>query len=84
MKLNIELDITPQEARQVLGLPDLEPMQGAVLARIEKRILDASDMLSVEGLLRTWLSLVPIGSEQYLKTLNRFFRTASTKEKSPT
>jgi hypothetical protein len=74
MKVHIELDITPKEAREVLGLPDLEPMQAAVLARIEKRILDASDLLSVEGLLRTWLSLVPIGSEQYLKTLNSFFR----------
>jgi hypothetical protein len=78
MKVHIELDITPKEAREVLGLPDLEPMQAAALSRIEKRILDASDALSVEGLLRTWLSLVPGSSEQYLKTLNSLFRSASS------
>jgi len=78
MKVNIEFDITPKEAREVLGLPDLEPMQAAVLARIEKRLLDATDIVSAEGLLRTWLSLVPVGSEAYLKTLNSFLRSASS------
>lgn len=78
MKVNIELDITPQEARELLGLPDLEPLQSAVLARIEQRLLDATDVLSADGLLRTWLSLVPVGSEAYLKTLNSFFRSASS------
>jgi hypothetical protein len=80
MKVNIELDLTPKEAREVLGLPDLEPMQAAVLARIEARMLEATDILSAEGLLRTWLSLVPVGSEAYLKTLNNFFRSASTEK----
>ncbi len=79
MKFHIEIDCTPQEARELLGLPDLGPMQGAVLARIEKQLLDATDLMSAEGLLRTWLSLVPAGSEQYLKTLSNLFKGASGK-----
>jgi hypothetical protein len=79
MKFNIELDCTPQEARELLGLPDLGPIQGAVLARIEKQLLDATDLMSAEGLLRTWLSLVPVGSEQYLKTLSSLFKGSAGK-----
>ena len=28
MKINIEVDLTPDEARRMLGLPDLAPMFG--------------------------------------------------------
>ncbi|MDU1669419.1 MAG: DUF6489 family protein, partial [Bradyrhizobium sp.] len=31
MKVNIEIDCTPLEARQLFGLPDLGPMQAAVM-----------------------------------------------------
>ncbi len=78
MKLNMELDCTPQEARELLGLPDIRPMQSAVMGRVEKQMLDAAELLSPEGLLRTWLSLVPIGSEQYRRTLGGLFRKAAS------
>lgn len=69
MKMTIEIDCTPQEARTFVGLPDLEPLQAAVLAQIEKRLLDAASGISPEKMLKTWFSLVP-GSEQYLKTMS--------------
>ena len=31
MKINIEMDCTPEEFRQCFGLPDLRPIQEAVL-----------------------------------------------------
>lgn len=71
MKMTIEIDCTPQEARTLMGLPDLEPLQTAVLAQIEKRMLDAASGMSAEKMLKTWFSLVP-GSDQYLKTMAGF------------
>ena len=38
MKITINVDCTPLEARQFMGLPDVEPMQKAVMEDIEKRI----------------------------------------------
>ena len=39
MKVTIEIDCTPVEARQFMGLPDVQPMQAAVMAEIEKRVM---------------------------------------------
>ncbi len=41
MKINIEFDITPEEARKALGLPDLEPVQQRIIAELEGRRLEA-------------------------------------------
>ena len=74
MKMNVEIDVTPEEARQFLGLPDVKPMQEAVMAQVQAHMLDAVDRLSPEGVLRSWLSLVPQGSEGVADMMGRFFR----------
>ncbi len=59
MKINLEIDCTPEEARRFLGLPDLEPLQAAVMARLQQQMLDAVTALSPESLLRQWVPLMP-------------------------
>ena len=54
MKLKIDIDCTPQEARAFLGLPDVEPMQEAVLARAQKRLTEYLDARDPEALLKLW------------------------------
>ncbi|GAC1306774.1 MAG: hypothetical protein NVS2B3_03870 [Vulcanimicrobiaceae bacterium] len=73
MKMTVEIDCTPQEARTFVGLPDLEPMQKAVLAQMERRLVEAASGMSAEAVLRTWFSLVP-GSENYLKSMTKFLK----------
>ena len=34
MKVTIEIDCTPDEARVFMGLPDVKPMQAAVMASL--------------------------------------------------
>ncbi len=41
MKISIDIDVTPEEARKMMGLPDLEPMQTALLDKIQAK-MDAS------------------------------------------
>ncbi len=74
MKMNVEIDVTPDEARQFLGLPDVKPMQEAVLAHMQAHMLEAADRLSPEGILRSWLSLVPQGTEGMADMFGRFLR----------
>ena len=35
MKVNIEIDCTPLEARQFMGLPDVQPMQNAMMEKLQ-------------------------------------------------
>jgi hypothetical protein len=39
MKINIEIDISPIEARSFLGLPDVGPMQDEVLGEMKKKVM---------------------------------------------
>jgi Family of unknown function (DUF6489) len=66
MKISIEIDCTPIEARQFLGLPNVEPMQAVMLAKLEKRMSEEIDRFSPEALMKSWVGLFPeyrVGSE---------------------
>jgi hypothetical protein len=66
MKLNIEIDCTPDEARRVMGLPDVTKMQEKIAAEMEKRVMDAIKTASdPEALLKTWFSWGSQGLEQF-------------------
>ena len=43
MKVNIELDLTPEEARRFFGLPDITPLQEQIMERIQDQIKASAD-----------------------------------------
>jgi Family of unknown function (DUF6489) len=59
MKITVEIDCTPDEARRFLGLPDVAPMQEAVVAKLQERITRAVDSTTPEALMKAWLPMVP-------------------------
>ena len=63
MKITINVDCTPLEARQFIGLPDVEPMQKAVMADIEKRMLTEIDRYSPESLFKACLPIAGMNAE---------------------
>jgi len=74
MKVNVEIDCTPEEARRFLGLPDLQPMQDAVMAKLQQQMLDAVHVLSPETLLKTWMPLAPQTPDQMRDAMAAMFR----------
>ena len=64
MKVNIEIECTPVEARQFFGLPDVEPMQAAVMQQLEQRMLADIERFSPEALMKNWLAVGPQGVER--------------------
>jgi Family of unknown function (DUF6489) len=55
MKINIEIDCTPQEARAFLGLPPVEAMQEALVARMQERLAQYLDAAEPDALMSAWL-----------------------------
>jgi pimeloyl-ACP methyl ester carboxylesterase len=49
MKVNVEIDCTPLEARQFFGLPDVQPMQTAVMEKLQSQMLDNIQKVSPEA-----------------------------------
>jgi len=64
MKVTVEVDCTPDEARIFLGLPDVKPMQAAVMANLEQQMLRNVDSFSPESVLRLWFTTMPQISSQ--------------------
>ena len=85
MKIKVDLDCTPEEARSFLGLPDVKPMQDVLLKKVEERMMATLEASSPEALLRTWLPAGVQGIEQLQKMFWASFqggqRTTSTEDK---
>jgi hypothetical protein len=59
MKITVDIECTPEEARQFLGLPDVQPLQAAMMVEVEKRMRAEMERFSPEGLMNAWLSSAP-------------------------
>jgi hypothetical protein len=67
MKITMDVDCTPEEARRFFGLPDVAPMQEAVMAEVQKRALTSLQAMEPEALLKTWMPVGIQGWEQMQK-----------------
>ncbi len=67
MKISIDVDCSPEEARAFLGLPDVAPMQAAVMEELGKRMSAGLEAMDPEVLMKTWMPLGLQGLEQAQK-----------------
>lgn len=70
MKITIDIDCTPIEARTFFGLPNLEPMQDALVKKMHERLDAKLDELDPDALMRLWL---PGGLKGLGEMQERFF-----------
>ncbi len=70
MKISIDIDCTPEEARAFLGLPNVEPMQDALVAEMQERLMHYVDAMDPEALMRVWL---PTGLKRLGELQERFW-----------
>ncbi len=64
MKISIDVDCSPEEARAFLGLPDVAPMQAGVMEELGKRMSAGLEAMDPEALMKTWMPLGLQGLEQ--------------------
>ena len=64
MKFNVDIECTPDEARAFFGLPDVKPLQEALLTEVEERLRTTLKAMDPEAMLKTWLPATLKGFEQ--------------------
>lgn len=69
MKVTVEGDCTPAEAREFTGLPDQRPMQTAMAKKLEEQMTVSLDRLSPDAV----LELVRVSSENVNSRVIRQF-----------
>lgn len=67
MKITIDIDCTPQEARAFIGLPDLAPLHAVYLERMEHLVREGLQPADVERMMKAWMPMMSDGMEQWQK-----------------
>lgn len=71
MKVSIEIDCTPVEARTFLGLPDVTGLNEHLVAEMKNRISANMAMAAPDELMKTWFSLGGQAQESFMKLMGQ-------------
>jgi hypothetical protein len=69
MKIHVELEMTPEEARGLMGLPDVAPLQKQMMDEIKGRVTKAMEAGDMESLMRAW---TPLGGQEAFGQFQKF------------
>lgn len=79
MKITVDVECTPEEARTFLGLPDVQPMQEQLLKELQERLSKNIAAMDPAVMVEQWLPATIKGFEQ----LQEMFLTQLGRPKSP-
>jgi hypothetical protein len=69
MKLKIEVDCTPEEARAFLGLPDVSGLNAHLVDEVKTRMDQNIALLQPDELMKNWMALGGQATEQFRKLM---------------
>lgn len=55
MKISIDIDCTPEEARRFFGLPDFTPLHETFVSELQTHMQKAMTGMNAEQLVKTWM-----------------------------
>jgi hypothetical protein len=57
MKMTIEIECTPVEARQFMGLPDVTSLNEHVVGELQRRTMANLQMMAPDALMKSWMQM---------------------------
>lgn len=76
MKITVNVDCTPEEARAFLGLPDVKPMQEELLREMQNRMMANIRAVEPEELMKLWMPASIKGWEQFGEIFTKMMQGA--------
>lgn len=61
MKINVEIECTPEEARRFMGLPDLTPVHEAYVAKLVETVTTGASADAMEAMMKSWAPMSDAG-----------------------
>lgn len=80
MKMTIEVDCTPEEARRFMGLPDVSALNAHLVNEMKGRMDANMSMLSPDELMKNWMAFGTGAQEQFRKLMEVGLSGASTRK----
>ena len=69
MKINVEIDCTPAEARAFMGLPDVAPLNDHLVSEMKRRMDENITAMQPEELMKTWTSFGLQAQDQFRRLM---------------
>jgi hypothetical protein len=69
LKVKLEVDCSPQEARAFLGLPDVSGLNDHMVQEMKKRLDSNMALVSPDELMRNWMAFGGQATEQFRKLM---------------
>ncbi|WP_205341618.1 DUF6489 family protein [Denitrificimonas caeni] len=81
MKITMEIDMSPEEVRKVMGLPDVEPMQKELMAKMQEKMNTYVDEMSdPEMFMKRIMPMGIQGMDQVQEFFSRVANAAADKK----
>ena len=70
MKIHLEVDCTPEEARRAMGLPDLAPVHDRYVAMLTQTMESGVRPELLEGMMRSWAPMGEAGMQMWRRMVD--------------
>lgn len=75
MKVKIEIDCEPAEARAFLGLPNVEPLNDHLVSEMKRRMDENISAMQPEELMKSWTSFGLQAQDQFRRLMEAAVQT---------
>jgi hypothetical protein len=78
MKITVDVDCTPEEARRFMGLPDMAPIHDAYTDKLKKVIDEGVTPDMLEGMMRSWMPMGEAGMNMWRSMFDQISRAGGS------
>jgi len=83
MKFTVNVECSPEEARRFMGLPDVTPINKALIAEMNKRMEANLKLMSGENMMNSWMSVSTQTQNTFVKLITSNATTTATSREKP-
>jgi len=81
MKFTVNVECSPEEARRFMGLPDVTPINEALVSEMGKRLEKNLALMSGENMMSSWMSVGTQAQDAFVKLMTSAAGAAIPREK---
>jgi hypothetical protein len=65
MKVSVDVDCTPEEARRFMGLPDLTPVHQAYVEKLQQAVSEGATPVAMAEMMKSWGPMTEAGMSMW-------------------
>jgi hypothetical protein len=78
MNITMNIECSPEEARRLMGLPDMAPIHELYLAKLREAMTSGMSPELIETMIRTWSPMGEAGMSAWRQLIENMTGTAKT------